>query len=757
MEKTMNHNMPNGRAIGIVSPQVPFLEFLEPRLLLAVLVQYDFTGEPGNQASTAADYVDAHMTATPVTRGTGVTAATGTNTMNSSAWTTSLSLNLSDYYSFGVWTVQSGYSMTLDYLYYADQSDYNGPYKYNLRYSRDGFATYTNRGTGDYTSTGVVHHKLYLINSGTEFQNLSGSIEFRLYGYDANTSSGKLNLQNNTIAYDPPVQITPNGLVLQGTITPVNSPPTDISLDTTGVPENQPAGTAVGTLSTVDPDAGNTFTYSLESGTGSTDNASFTISGSSLLTAAAFDYETKSSYSVRIRTTDQGGLWYEEPFTIGVTNVNETPTDIALSNSRVLENQPAGTVVGALSGTDPDAGQSATLAFTLVPGYGDNAQFSIDPATKQLKTAAMFDYETKNIYDIKVLATDAGSPVLTYDEVFAITVSIPTSEQWTGGTSGQWDDPANWALGLVPGPNTVAVFDGPVTRQPVLGQNQTVKGIDIRSAGWTIDVNGHTLILGSGGLSLPGGASPTAGLDLKDGRLVVNYEGDNPMPMLRDQIIAAFNSFGWDGNGIGSKKMTDDPFGSYSIGYADNSQLLLPYGPATEFTPANPFGDTTDVTPNAILVRYTLIGDVDLNGIVDDTDISLLTNSYLFTGQDWFLGDVYLYDGVVDDSDVGTQANNYLMTVGRLGGELAEVAGSGQTSAVASAPTVVDLLLASGGAQAFVAGQPASAEAEPVPDVLREAVVMAVRPAKAAGLAAAADGVFCLSGGAEPELIQLII
>ena len=59
----------------------------------------------------------------------------------------------------------------------------------------------------------------------------------------------------------------------------INSAPTDIALSPSSVAENQPSGTTVGTLSTTDPDAGNTFTYTLVSGTGSTDNASFTIVG----------------------------------------------------------------------------------------------------------------------------------------------------------------------------------------------------------------------------------------------------------------------------------------------------------------------------------------------------------------------------------------------------------------------------------------------------------------------------------------------
>jgi len=101
-----------------------------------------------------------------------------------------------------------------------------------------------------------------------------------------------------------------------------NQAPTDIALLDSNVPENQPVGTEVGNLSTTDPDAGDTFVYNLVSGTGSTDNASFTLSGSQLRTAASFNYEAQSSYSIRVRTTDQGGtgLSYEKVFTISITD-----------------------------------------------------------------------------------------------------------------------------------------------------------------------------------------------------------------------------------------------------------------------------------------------------------------------------------------------------------------------------------------------------------------------------------------------------
>jgi hypothetical protein len=100
--------------------------------------------------------------------------------------------------------------------------------------------------------------------------------------------------------------------------------PTDIALSPSSVAENKPIGTTVGRLSSTDPDGSDTHTYTLVAGTGATDNASFTISGNQLKTAASFNYENKSSYSIRVRTTDQMGLSYEEVLTVTITNVAET-------------------------------------------------------------------------------------------------------------------------------------------------------------------------------------------------------------------------------------------------------------------------------------------------------------------------------------------------------------------------------------------------------------------------------------------------
>ena len=75
----------------------------------------------------------------------------------------------------------------------------------------------------------------------------------------------------------------------------VNRAPTNVALSNSNVDENQPSGTKVGDLSTTDPDAGDTHSYSLVSGAGDANNGSFQISGGELRTAASFDFTLRQS------------------------------------------------------------------------------------------------------------------------------------------------------------------------------------------------------------------------------------------------------------------------------------------------------------------------------------------------------------------------------------------------------------------------------------------------------------------------------
>ncbi|MFW6254186.1 MAG: PA14 domain-containing protein, partial [Chitinivibrionales bacterium] len=112
------------------------------------------------------------------------------------------------------------------------------------------------------------------------------------------------------------ISVTANTVELVAT--EIDVAPTDISLFSDQVAEEQPVNTVVGELSTTDANTNESFTYTLVPGTGSTDNASFNINGNQLRTSEEFDHSMKSSYSVRVRTTDKAALTYEKIFTITV-------------------------------------------------------------------------------------------------------------------------------------------------------------------------------------------------------------------------------------------------------------------------------------------------------------------------------------------------------------------------------------------------------------------------------------------------------
>ena len=203
------------------------------------------------------------------------------------------------------------------------------------------------------------------------------------------------------------------------TINNVNETPTDITLSASSINENVAANSTIGTLSSTDADAANTFTYTLVAGTGDTDNTAFNISGSNLRITASPDFETKSSYSVRVRTTDQGGLTFEKAFTITINNVNETPTDITLSASSINENVAANSTIGTLSSTDADAAN--TFTYTLVAGTGDTDNTAFNISGSNLRITASPDFETKSSYSVRVRTTDQGG--LTFEKAFTFSIN----------------------------------------------------------------------------------------------------------------------------------------------------------------------------------------------------------------------------------------------------------------------------------------------------------------------------------------------
>ncbi|WP_425393071.1 cadherin domain-containing protein [Ekhidna sp.] len=180
---------------------------------------------------------------------------------------------------------------------------------------------------------------------------------------------------------------------------------TSLELSNSSVDENVAIGNAIGSFATFGEDLSGSFTYDLVAGSGSDDNASFDISSDQLLVNSSLDFETQDSYSIRVMV-DDGSLTFEKAFTITVNDVSEAPTDLTLSANSIAENNQIGDVIGAMSTTDEDAGESFTYSLVSGAGDTDNASFSI--VGNELQAAEVFDFETQNSYSIRIETNDGN-------------------------------------------------------------------------------------------------------------------------------------------------------------------------------------------------------------------------------------------------------------------------------------------------------------------------------------------------------------
>lgn len=222
------------------------------------------------------------------------------------------------------------------------------------------------------------------------------------------------------------------------TVTDVNDTPTLVSISNSVIQENSAAGTVVGLLSTTDEDTADTHTYSLISNPG----GYFTIVGNELRVLTPFSYETAPSVTLQIRTDDGHGGTYDETITITVTDRNDVPTLISLSNATIAENSANGTVIGLLSTTDEDVADAHTYSLISNPG----GRFTI--VGNELRVASNINFEATPTLTIQVRTDDGHGG--THDETFVITVT-DANDTPTNITMDNRDVDENVAVGTLIG------------------------------------------------------------------------------------------------------------------------------------------------------------------------------------------------------------------------------------------------------------------------------------------------------------------
>jgi len=250
--------------------------------------------------------------------------------------------------------------------------------------------------------------------------------------------------------------------------------------------------------------------------------------------------------------------------------------------------------------------------------------------------------------------TKAGPGIMAISSVS----NYPGPTAVTGGTLS--------VSGSIAGSSGVTVTDPSAIFEAASGQR--VKALTV-SAGGARVVNAAAkvaLTVGDGTqatskLSLTGGR-----LDLTTNGLAIDYAAGNDATVLastRAQVIAGYHPSSptaGDGKWDGTTGITSSSIGTLNaIGYALAPDVL-------QFT--NGTTDTflgTTVDKSTVIARYTLSGDLNLDGSVDFLDLAKLAQSYNVTDgtRQWSTGDVN-YDGNTDFLDLAKMAQNYNTALG---------------------------------------------------------------------------------------------
>ncbi len=211
------------------------------------------------------------------------------------------------------------------------------------------------------------------------------------------------------------------------------------------------------------------------------------------------------------------------------------------------------------------------------------------------------------------------------------TINLATITQ-TGGTS---------HLGALSGTGNVSVGSAS-------GSSTTMNVVSLQQNAVIINSTG-TLVVGD---TAPGAVNSlqingNGKLDLTGGSLIINYgSGTDPVSTIRSYLISGRNGGAWTGPGIDSSTAALSANNAhYGVGYADSADS----------------GNPAHLSTGQIEIKYTLLGDANLDGIVSGDDFTILVGNLGKSAAAWDEGD-FNYDGIVSGDD-------FTELVGNLGKE----------------------------------------------------------------------------------------
>nr|XP_043895501.1 protocadherin alpha-8-like isoform X14 [Solea senegalensis] len=195
--------------------------------------------------------------------------------------------------------------------------------------------------------------------------------------------------------------------------------------------ENAPINTTVIRVNATDLDEGSNgeIFYSLGNNVNSRIRDIFRVDPNTgdIIVQKLIDFELEDSYEIDIQASDKGSA----PFTtdksvmVNIVDLNDnTPQIEVTSFSRAIpEDARLGTTVALISVFDKDSG----LNGKVICSFLEDVPFTLSPSTQDnmysMVTKSHLDREKQSIYDVTIIAKDAGVPSLSSEKHIAIVIS----------------------------------------------------------------------------------------------------------------------------------------------------------------------------------------------------------------------------------------------------------------------------------------------------------------------------------------------
>ena len=442
---------------------------------------------------------NANITVSGIGRGSGISANSASNRYNASSWNVS-SLDVNKYFYFTL-TPNSGYKINFVSFVYTGQASGTGPTSFAIRSSLDSYVS--NLGSPNATGTTIDL-------SASTYQNLTGSITFRFYGWNASQSAGTFSINDFTF----------NGTVVStGATAPSVTSLSATAISSTGATFNG-CVTADGGASIADRG----FYWKTSSGVTTSDtkvSEGGTTTGAfsktlSLTAQTHYYYKAYATNSVGTTLSSvEENFWtfsiepasHTTTFTNNV--ISQTQINLNFDKANTIINRTGYIILQTANATPPTGfpvdSMSYTVGYSFTNGTGTVAAIVTDLNATSTSITGLTAGTT---YSFKIFPFNwNGSQPLTYN--YKTDGTVPSTSGTTLPPLASTSEVKGPALGSQPNPGTISslittagaairvfdmgIFDYGVDGQPTKVTQVTIKAGTNNTTNWSASIQGVKL------------------------------------------------------------------------------------------------------------------------------------------------------------------------------------------------------------------------------------------------------------------------